>query len=550
MTLKGVRPYEKRDADKYNKYRWWLGITYGDMLDKAADVYPNKEAVVDTAVRWTYAQLREKANRLAVSLMELGIKKYDRVIIQLPNWIEFTCTFFALQKIGAIVVLSIARHAQQEINHLCRITEAKAWIVPETYRKINYLPIIDDVIKANPKLKHVILVRSKANDKFIDLQTLIKNGDLSESKMSELAKRRPNPMDVAHMGATGGTTGIPKVAARTHNDYICRLEYMSRAWELTSDDIVLAAIPIGHDACFGILFLSAVFTFSKLIILDATTPEDILIAIQKERVTAMAAVPTLYRSLIDYDGLENYDVSSLKRVYAGGQASPSDTVQKVREKLGCIYINAYGGTEGMTTMTRLDHDPATVHTTQGKPTCPYDSYKIIGEKGRELPPNTVGELAIKGPGVFSGYYNAPAENRKVFTKDGFFKTGDLASIDELGNIKIAGRLKDIICRGGENISPYEIEGLIMKHPAVEAVAVVAMPDIVLEEKACAYIQLRSGEHLSFEGTISFLKSQGASVLQLPERVEFIESMPLINVGKIDKKALREDICKKIEQEGK
>lgn len=545
MLLEGFIPYKKEDADKYNMFRWWPGITFGDMLDKAADVYPNKEALVDNTSRLTYSQLREKANRLAISLMKLGIKKQDRVLLQLPNWNEFIYSYFALQKIGAIVVLLIAKYKQMEINHLCRLTKAIAWIVPKRFGKIDYIPIIDDVMKANPGLRHVILVRGKDSNRFLSLEKLIEKADLNDSNRHKLAARRPDPMEVAHMGPTGGSTGLPKVAPCTHNSFISRSEYTARAWELNGNDTCLIVAPVGHDLSFGIGICPPIFTFGKLVMLDSTEPEDMLSMIQKEKVTAVAWVPTLASRLVNFEGLKAYDVSSLQKMYCGGQASQANLVKDVNEKLGCKYINAYGGTEGMGTMTRLDYDQTTVHTTVGKPVCPYDTYKIIDENGKELPPNIQGELVIKGPCMFTGYYHAPEENEKAFTKNGFFKTGDQARIDTSGNIILTGRVKDIIKRGGENISPIEIEELIITHPDVVQVSVVGMPDPVLSERACAYIQLKPGAGLSFEDIISFLKGKGASVLHLPERIEFIDSIPLTEAGKSDKKFLREDIRKKL-----
>ena len=549
MPLEGFVPYEKEDADKYNKFRWWPGITFGDMLDKAADLYPNKEALVDNTSRLSYFQLREKANRLAISLTELGIKKQDRVLLQLPNWNEFVYSYFALQKIGAIVVLLIARYAQTELNHLCRLTKATAWIVAEKHYNIDYLPIIDDVLKANPELKHVILVRAKDNERFLSLERLIEKADLSEPNLQKLAERRPDPMEVAHMGPTGGSTGLPKVAPRTHNSYISRTEYTARAWELCNNDICIIVAPVGHDLPFSVGICPTIFAFGKLVMLDSTHPEDILSMIQREKVTAIPWVPALASRLVSFGGLKDYDVSSLQKMYCGGQASPAKLVKDVNEKLGCKYINAYGGTEGQHTMTRLDYDQALVHTTVGRPICPYDTYKVIAPNGKELPLNTPGELVIKGPCVFTGYYNAPEENEKAFTRDGFFRTGDQVMIDNSGNVTITGRIKDIIMRGGENISPVEIEDLIITHPDVAQVSVVGMPDPVLGERACAYIQPKPGAKLSSDDIISFLKNRGASVLQLPERVEFIDSMPLTEAQKADKKPLREDIRKKLLDEG-
>jgi len=182
MPIEGFTEYKKEDAEEYNKYRWWLGGTWGDLFDKATDLYPNKEALVDDTSRFTYAQLREKVDRLAISLIKLGIKQRDFVLLQLPNWHEFIYSYFALHKIGAILVLLIPRHAQTEINHLCSLTMPKAWIVPEKYGKINYLPIIDGVRKANPQLEHIISVRAEGG-RFISLEKLIEEADLSQANL-------------------------------------------------------------------------------------------------------------------------------------------------------------------------------------------------------------------------------------------------------------------------------------------------------------------------------------------------------------------------------
>jgi len=199
----------------------------------------------------------------------------------------------------------------------------------------------------------------------------------------------------------------------------------------------------------------------------------------------------------------------------------------------------------MTTITRSTDDIETICNTVGRPTCPYDTYKVIDQNGNDLPAGSSGELVIKGPGVFTGYYNSKEENKKVFTKDGFFRTGDVAMIDERSYIKLTGRIKEMINRGGESISSTQIEKLIVCHECVAAAAVVAMPDPVMGEKVCAYIQPKAGTTLSFEDIIIFLKAQKASVLQLPERIEFISQMPYTGAEKIDKKSLRADIEKKI-----
>ena len=236
-------------------------------------------------------------------------------------------------------------------------------------------------------------------------------------------------------------------------------------------------------------------------------------------------------------------------MYCGGGASLPDLIKNVSEKLGCAFFNGYGATEGQTTLTRSYDQLETLYTTVGRPTCPYDSYKVVDREGKELPANTSGELLIKGPGVFTGYYKNPEENEKMFDKDGYFRTGDVAKIDDNGNVTLVGRIKEMINRGVESISAVEVEKLIADHPEVGLVAVVPMPDPEMGERVCAYIQPRPGSELTFEKIISFLKNRKVSVIHFPERIEFIDTMPLTKAEKVDKAALVRDIEKRIKSGG-
>ena len=543
--IDGFTPYAETDAEQYNRLRWWPGLVFGDILDRAADIFPDKLAFVDTIGRLSYAQTRDRANRLAVSLMELGIAPTDRVLVQLPNWNEFAVVFFALQKIGAIDVLLIDRYRPHEIRHMARLSEATTWILPEKYKKTDFLPIVEEVQKDCPLLKNVILARSSGNSDHLSLEKLIENASLSEAALAALAGRRPDPMQVAHMGPTGGTTGLPKLVPRTHNDLICASEFCARAWEMDLQDVCLLAGPIGHDLTFSKGFLGSVLTYGRCVFLDSTLDEDICAAIQREKITTVVWVPTLAKRLVGFDRLADYDLTSLKRMHCGGGASLAPLIQDVWDKLKCQFFNGYGATEGQTCITRSDDDAGTVKATVGRPSCPYDSYKVVDPEGNELPPNTPGELVLKGPGVFTGYYKSPDENEKVFLPGGYFRTGDVARIDKKGYITLCGRLKEMINRGGESISATEIEKMISEHPEVVIAAVVAMPDPQMGEKACAYIQTAPGAELDFEKIISFLRERGSSVLHLPERIEFLDKMPLTKTRKIDKQMLEKDIEQKI-----
>ncbi|MFC1992027.1 (2,3-dihydroxybenzoyl)adenylate synthase [Chloroflexota bacterium] len=540
----GFTPYEPEAAEKYTRLRWWLGITLGNMFDKAADLYPNKEAIVDDRVRLTYCQLREKVDRLAIGLMKLGIEPTDRVLLQLPNWGEFVYSYFAFQKIGAIVVLMLPGHSQLEISHFANLTGAKAWIVPHQYRKTDYLPIINSVLQSSPSIKYVISARAQGRGEFAtDIDQLISEAELTRGNLSAVAKRSPKPAEVCHILPTGGTTGLPKTAPRTHNDYISNVEYHARAWELNNNDICLVSTPVGHNLGLLAGITGTIFTYGKIILLDSTRPEDFCSAVQREKVTCAPMVPALVQRVINLPGLIDYDLSSLVKIYAGGAPSLPELVRSIYEKLGCKFVNAFGMVEGPCCMTRLDDDFNTICNTIGRPCCPYEDFKVIDQDGNTLPPNTEGELVAKGPGIFTGYFMS--DNKSVFTEDGFLMTGDLAIIDEAEHVKITGRIKDIILRGGENISAVEIEDLIMSNPAVEDVSVIGMPDKDLGEKACAYIKPVAGQRPSLEDIVSYMKGIGSSTRQLPERIELIDEIPLTNAGKHDKKALREDIKKRL-----
>jgi 2,3-dihydroxybenzoate-AMP ligase/mycobactin salicyl-AMP ligase len=543
--LEGVTPYMQQDAAVYEKLRWWPGLTLGDLLDRAADIYPEKEGFVDGKSRLTFEEARDKTNRLAISLMNIGISPQDRVLVQVPNWNEFVLAYFAVQKIGAIAVLLIDRFRQYEISHLVQLTGATSWLVSEKFKKTDYLPVVNDVVRERPQLKNVVLVRSNGYDRYLSMERLIEENAPDSENLARLAQRRPDPNMVAHMGPTGGTTGLPKLVPRTHNSLVCSIQYAALAWEVHMQDVCILVSPIGHDLTFTKGLCAVLSTLGKTVFLDAMQPEDICETIHREKATSIVLVPTIAKRLIDYEKLRDYDLSSLKKIHCGGGVSHPDLIRQVSQELKCHYLNGYGGTEGMTLLARLYYSLDQKCFTNGKPTCPYDTYKVVSPDGKTLPPDTDGELLVKGPGMFTGYYKAPAENANAFTADGFFRTGDVARIDRNGLITITGRIKEMINRGGESISATEIERLIGGHSEVALVAVIPMPDPVFGERVCAYIQPKPRASLSFEKIISYLKERKASVLQLPERIEFVEAIPLTKAQKVDKRALVEDIKRKL-----
>jgi non-ribosomal peptide synthetase component E (peptide arylation enzyme) len=547
--LEGATPYRDEDAAVYLSADWWHGLSLSEYLDRAAASYPDKAGFIDRESRLTYAQAREQSVRLAVAFLRLGIEPLDRVLIQLPNWSEFVPAYLALQRIGAIPVMVIDRYREHEIERLALLSGAAAWIVPVRYRKVDYAPIIEEVLSLVPAIRRIITVRGDIEGRpFLNLSRLIEETEPTSTELEQLAALRPDPMQVAHMGPTGGTTGTPKIVPRTHNSLACATECCSLAWTQGSDDVTLIVGSIGHDLSLSKGFLGSLITMGTIVFLDSTDTEVICETIERERVTAVVWVPTLAQRLLESDGLAKHDLSSLKKMHCAGAAAFPGLIRDVLVRLDVEFFNGYGATEGMATVTRSTDDVETVTSTVGWPSCPGDTYKVVDFEGHTLPAGESGELLVKGPGVFTGYYMNDEENAKVFDADGFFKTGDVARISDTGYVTITGRIKEMINRGGESISSTVIEKLIDRHPDIVAVAVVAMPDPLMGERVCAYVQPRSGCTLTFEAVLAFLREEKASVLELPERIEFIDAMPYTPAQKTDKKALQADITAKLAAE--
>jgi 2,3-dihydroxybenzoate-AMP ligase/mycobactin salicyl-AMP ligase len=556
MVLQGAKPFPKEWIGRYYQNHVWLGMTLGEMIDRSADLYPNKEALVAGDVRLTYQQLRAQVNRAAIAFLDLGLEKQDRVLLQLPNWVEFVYAYYGLHKIGAIPVMCLPRFSEREMEHFCEMTEAKAWVVPFRFEKIGYYPMIKAIQAHAKHLKHILVIDTREGrdepwpEGTLSFLSLLEKADLRKYSKEDLSSLRPDPDEICHLMPTGGSTGLPKLVPRTHNDFLCNFDYRAKAWERSARDITLIATPVTHNMAIEVSMNPAFLTGGKVVMISSTRPKEILESIEKERVTTMILAVAQVQQIIDFPDLDRYNVSSLQVIATGGSHMPSELIKKVYDKLGCKFFNVFGMSEGPCTQTRLqDSDEAVFHTV-GRPICPYDEFKVIDAGGRDLPRGTEGELVVRGPCIFRGYFKADAENQEAFTADGFFRTGDIAKFDPEGRLIITGRKKDIIIRGGENISAREVEELILSYPKVEQVAVVGMPDPVLGERACAFIKPKQGMRISFDEIISYLKEKKTSVLYLPERIEPLEELPLTNVGKVDKKRLRDEIKEKLKKEGK
>ena len=358
---------------------------------------------------------------------------------------------------------------------------------------------------------------------------------------SRLAEIKIDPTDPCIFQLSGGTTGIPKLIPRTHNDYAYNSKTAAPVCGVTSDSVLLLALPIAHNlplACPGIQ--GYFFQGGKVVLSSTTRPEEMFRLIEKHGVTHIKVVPALLIRLINDPAIGKYDLSSVKIIQSGGQRMQPEVRLRTHQLIRSSFVQEnFGMSEGMLFFVRLDDPEEVKLETCGRPICPDDEVRLIDDEGREVAPGEVGELTCRGPYTLCGYYGVPEYNAKQFTPDGFYCSGDLMRLHPSGNYVVEGRKKDLINRGGEKISAEEIENLILSHPAVQNVACVPVPDPNLGEKMCACLVLKRGQRLEFAELVEFLKTKEIAKFKLPERMLVVDDLPVSTFGKVSKKALAE-----------
>jgi len=551
MVLALFVPYPKEFAEEYKRKGYWAGLTLGEALDEVAAVFPNKEALVAADRRLNYTQLKDETDRLAVGFLDSGLKPRDRVIVQLPNIVEFVCCYYALLKIGVIPVMCLPQHRFSEISYIAAQCEARGYIIPDVYRRFDYLKFAEEIKEATPALKNVYVAGENCPAGFINLQELMQAETDPERISTLLKENRPAPMEAAVFLLSGGTTGLPKVIPRTHNDYLYTMKATALQSGLSKYSNYLAIAPLAHNMTLSCPGIGGTFiNGGKVILSQSVAVKDMCAIIEKEKVTIVGLVPALIISLLNYEKKEESDLSSLVSIISGGSKLNPEVAKRVKPELGCNLIQQFGMAEGVLMQTDdLSDEERVIFETIGRPVSPADEIRIVDGNGLDVPPGEVGEMICRGAYTIRGYYKAPEHNRTAITAEGFFRSGDLMRLDvESGCYIVEGRIKDMINRGGENISAEELDNLILSHPKVDNAAVVAMPDPLLGEKCCAYITLKEKQSLTLEELNSFLLSKQIAKFKLPERLEIVAELPLTNVGKVSKRELKLDIEAKIKQE--
>ena len=518
----------------------WGERTILDDLDRWVADAPDRIAIVDhnsmtgERTELSYAAFARRVDRIAASLSRLGIGKGDVVSLQLPNWWMFNALHFAALRIGAITNPVMPIFRERELGFMLKLAEAKLLVIPRQFRGFAFEPMAASLRPSLPALRHVLVVGGEGDAAFERLYCDAPDPDPAMRAL--FAASRPGADDVVELLYTSGTTGEPKGVMHTSNTLRANVRPYVARLSLGENDTILMASPLAHQTGFLYGILAPVHIGGKVVLQDVWSAARAVNLVAGEKITfTMAATPFL-SDMADEAAKRPRDVNSLRTFLSAGAPIPRALVRRAAEHLGANIISAWGMTEnGAVTTTLIGDPPEKTFETDGKPVDGM-AIRVVDEVGAVLPPDAEGRLQARGACNFVGYLKHP----DWFATDaaGWFETGDLARIDRDGYVRITGRIKDVIIRGGENVPVVEVEGLIYRHPAIQEVAVVAMPDPRLGERACAFAVLRDGASLTFAGLVAFLTAQGLARTYLPERLEVVASLPKTPSGKIQKVALR------------
>lgn len=539
--LQGTVDWPEAIAARYRAAGLWDGSTLFGLLEASAARWPDKAALVAGPRRLSYAELQQHSTRLAARLLGLGLAPCDRVVVQLPNILEFAVVYFALARIGAIPVMALRPHRHAEVRHFLNASGARAYVIADRIGDFDYRDMAEQLRAEAPALRHIIVV-GEAGPGQQAYAELMRDGDFDPPAV------QVDAAEVGTMLLSGGTTSMSKLIPRTHQDYVLNARLCGRAAGFDEATVFMAILPLGHNYNLASPGMLATLLYGGTVVLaPSTQTDDIFAAVQRERVTHIAAVVPLIATWLASDVETRHDLSSLKVVQNGGARLAPELRARLRERFGCTPQEIYGTAEGLINMTRLDDAEEQLLHSSGAPVCDDDEIRVLDEQDRDVPDGESGELVTRGPYTVRGYYHAADTNAEAFTADGFYRMGDI--VRKRGrHVYAEGRRKDFINRGGEKISCEEIENLMFAHPKVKTATLVAMPDAVFGEKACAFVVPHPGQSLSFEELIAFLRSQQIASFKLPERLELVDELPVSPVGKILKRQLREAIALKLQQE--
>lgn len=554
LDIDPIPPVPPERAVRYRRDGLWTGETLGDALRSAARSHPVRAALVTADGRLTHRELDELSEDFGAGLLAATeLEPGDRVMFQLGNVLETVVAYYGCVKAGIVPVCTLPQHGEREIGQLAQHTGARGHLVQADFRNRDLVGLGAELLAGIDALDTLIVVRGRAPAGATSYDEVLAAGGRAGHR-SALAEVRIAADDPVAFQLSGGTTGLPKIAPRRHEEYLYNARVWAEALGLRPDSVVMHPLPIMHNAGIVAALQPAHLVGGTCVVAPGADPGPLLELVATERVTVLPVVPPAVAiRMLEHEAAASTDLSSIERFCLGGQRPSAELLERLERDLRIPTQQMFGMAEGMFLYTPPEAPEWVRRNTVGTPISPADEVRVLDVADEtEVPPGTLGELACRGPYTITGYYRAPQHNISAFTSDGFYRTGDLVTrhvVEGRDYYAIDGRIKDVINRGAEKIHAEEVEELLASHPDVRNAALVAMPDPVLGERICAYLVLTDGaEHPTVGSMGEFLIGRGLAKFKLPERIEIVEAFPLTNVGKVSKKDLRADIENKIEKE--
>jgi mycobactin salicyl-AMP ligase len=530
--LDGFIPFPPKRAAVYRESGYWTGRTVDSVLRHAAATWPDRLGAVDAASSHTYAELDRLADRAAAGFAALPVTPGDRVLLQLPNSCRFAVALFGLLRAGAIPVLCLPGHRFAELNHFAAVSGAVGLVIADTAGGFDYRPMAEQLVARHPQLRHIVVDGDPGP--FLSWSNLPERAAL---EIPELPKLIVDTTAPALLLVSGGTTGLPKLIPRTHEDYVYNATASARLCALTAADAYLVALPAAHNfplACPGIL--GAMTAGATVVFSDDPSPEAAFATIERHNVTVTALVPALAKLWAQACDWEPVTPKTLRLLQVGGSKLEPEDARLVREALTPGLQQVFGMAEGLLSFTRLDDPPQVLEHTQGRPLSAADEVRIVDAAGEPVRPGEEGELLVRGPYTLNGYFRAERDNERSFDPDGFYRSGDLVRVTNDGYLVVTGRLKDVICRCGETIGAADIEEQLLTHPAVWSAAAVPLPDPDLGERICAAVVF-AGPPVTLAELNAHLERRGVATHSRLDQLVTFPKLPTTAIGKIDKKAV-------------
>lgn len=542
--MKVTLTFNEQRRAAYRQQGLWGDASLADYWQQTARAMPDKIAVVDNhGASYTYSALDHAASCLANWMLAKGIESGDRIAFQLPGWCEFTVIYLACLKIGAVSVPLLPSWREAELVWVLNKCQAKMFFAPTLFKQTRPVDLILPLQNQLPQLQQIVGV-----DKLAPATSSLSLSQIIADNTSLTTAITTHGDELAAVLFTSGTEGLPKGVMLTHNNILASERAYCARLNLTWQDVFMMPAPLGHATGFLHGVTAPFLIGARSVLLDIFTPDACLALLEQQRCTCMLGATPFVYDLLNVLEKQPADLSALRFFLCGGTTIPKKLARECQQR-GIKLLSVYGSTESSPhAVVNLDDPLSRFMHTDGYAAAGVE-IKVVDDARKTLPPGCEGEEASRGPNVFMGYFDEPELTARALDEEGWYYSGDLCRMDEAGYIKITGRKKDIIIRGGENISSREVEDILLQHPKIHDACVVAMSDERLGERSCAYVVLKAPHHsLSLEEVVAFFSRKRVAKYKYPEHIVVIEKLPRTTSGKIQKFLLRKDIMRRLTQD--